>query len=485
MKELNTYCIMTIHPSKVIFVLMTWLLVGSMGASGHVCDTIAKQGKALKTDSVAFYRYRVSFTDKENNSYSIKRPEEFLSAKALARRKKFDIKVDKYDLPVSPIYLEYLSNLGLRVLLTSKWNNTAVVETQDSALIEKLSTVKFISGVRRVWKTPTTKEEKPYEDRKKIVVNSCDTLNNYYGHAEGQVKMLAVDSMHRAGFNGSGVTIAVIDGGFYNTDCIKGLQFAQILGTHNFVHPEQSVYEANTHGTMVLSCIAANLPNSLVGTAPGASFYLLVSEDGESEQRVEEDNWCAALEYADSVGADIATSSLGYTTYDDEPAAHRYYELDGKTAANSRAASLAASRGILVLNSAGNSGDDEWKLIGVPADAKNILTVGAVNEERHNTVFSSLGNTADGRIKPDVMAQGQDTWLFDATGSITVANGTSFSTPIMAGAAACLLQACPNKKPEEIIHAVQQAGDNAAHPDNIFGYGIPNIWKAYQHLKKQ
>lgn len=468
---------------KIGMLLLFGMFFTNMEAAGFRRDTVAVPEQPAKTGPTA-YRYRVYFTDKENNSYSVKRPEEFLSAKALARRQKFGIKVDKTDLPVTPVYLEYLGKQGLKVLLTSKWNNTAVVETTDTTLVEKLKTVKFVKNFRRVWQTPKNVAAAEKVDRKKMVVNSCDTLKNYYGHAEGQVEMLAVDSMHRAGFNGEGITIAVIDGGFYNTDCIKGLQNVRILGTHNFVHTDQSVYEAHIHGTMVLSCIAADVPNSLVGTAPKASFYLLVSEDGESEQRVEEDTWCAALEYADSVGADIATSSLGYTTYDDAPTIHRYYELDGETAANSRVASLAAGRGLMVLNSAGNSGDEEWKLISVPADAKNILTVGAVTEEHRNAMFSSLGYTADGRIKPDVMALGQDTWLFDATGSISVANGTSFSTPLMAGAVACLMQACPNKRPEDVIRAVQLSGDNVSHPDNVYGYGIPNIWKAYQMLKK-
>ncbi len=200
---------------------------------------------------------------------------------------------------------------------------------------------------------------------------------------------------------------------------------------------------------------------------------------------MEEDNWCAAVEYADSLGVDMVTSSLGYHGFDHKCMSHKYYELDGKTALISRSASLAASRGLLLLNSAGNSGNDTWKKIGFPADATDILTVGAVNNLCVNARFSSIGNTADGRIKPDVMAQGVASALYEGNGDTGFANGTSFSTPILCGGVACLWQAFPEKKPTEIIRAVQLAGDNAEHPDNIFGYGIPNLWKAYELLKAQ
>ena len=450
-------------------------------------NIMAEGGPKLTFEKPAkTYCYRVYFTDKKNNIYSTKRPEAFLSKKALERRKKFRIKVDKYDLPVTPFYLEYLNNHNYKVKNISKWNNTAVVEISDTADIHTLSELSFVKDIKKVWESPDSIAVRPKANRFELVENRRDTLPYFYGNGQHQIEMLNANKLHEEGFRGEGMTIAVIDGGFYNADCIDGLKDCNILGTHNFAYPELSVYEeTQQHGTMVLSCIAANLPHSLVGTAPKAAFYLLQSEINESESLMEEDNWCAALEYADSLGVDMVTSSLGYYKFDDVSTSHKYHEQDGKSAINSFSASLAASRGLLVLNSAGNEGDGTWKKIGFPADATDILTVGAVKPDSINTLFSSLGNTADGRIKPDVMAQGQQSALLNCNGNVTNANGTSFSTPILCGAVACLWQAFPKAKPTEIIEAVQKAGHNVNHPDNVFGYGIPNMWKAYEYLKKK
>lgn len=431
------------------------------------------------------YRYRVYFTDKEGNGFSVKHPKKFLSPQSIARRKRYALPVDEYDLPVTPHYLDALRQLGLKVCNWSKWNNTAVVEMTDTTLMAQVRKLRFVKADRLVWIAPEPADwvtllrrdiRSPYRQNK--LSPRRDTLENYYGHATTQVAMLGVHKLHAKGYRGQGVTIAVIDAGFCNANLIPGLAKADIKGTRNYVQPDQSVYNDQTHGTQVLSCIAANEPYSLVGTAPDATFYLLQSEDGDTEQLVEEDNWCAALEYADSLGCDIVTSSLGYQLFDHEAMSHRYWELDGQTALNSRSASLAASRGILLLNSAGNSGRGAWKKIGCPADARDILAVGAVDKNRCNTLFSSVGHSADGRIKPDVMAMGEDCAVYDTDGAPTTANGTSFSCPILCGAAACLMQEFPHARPTAIIHALQQSADNAAHPDNIFGYGIPWLPKA-------
>ncbi len=453
----------------------------AVGASAQGLDrTYHKPEKA--------YRYRVYLTDKDvkNNYYSLKRPEQFLSPKALERRARYRIKVDEHDLPVSQIYLDYFRNNGFRVLHTSKWNNTVVVETTDSTRAHLLDEPKFVKGIRKIWESPDSVPISDMSKRKEWITaeGKADTIPGYYGYAQHQVEMLNVPKLHEAGYRGQGMTIAIIDGGFRNADCIPGLGKARIAGTRNFVRPDISVYEEQSHGMMVLSCIGANAPHSLVGTAPEATFYLLVSEDSESEQISEEDNWCAALEYADSIGADLVTSSLGYYAFDDSLDSYRYFELDGRTALISQSASLAASRGILLLNSAGNSGDEQWKKISVPADADHILTVGAVMPNGTNTVFSSLGNTADGRTKPDVTAQGEDVALYSVNGTVTTAAGTSFSTPLLCGGVACLWQQFRDKKPEEVIEAVRRSGNNANHPDNVYGYGIPDLWKAAQILQQ-
>ncbi len=431
-------------------------------------------------------RYRVQLMDKKHNPYSLSRPEDFLSSKSIERRKRLGLKVDEHDLPVTPKYLDGLRKAGAKVLLTSKWANTALVEFvgADTLRAEALKSLPYVESVLKVWIGPDSIAPYVAPKRHEMVTNAYkDTLDSHYGTAAGQVEMLAVDKLHAAGFRGDGVTIAVIDGGFYNADCLELLKGCKILGTRNFVRPEVSVYEEHEHGMMVLSCIAAATPHAMVGTAPEASFYLIQSEDTHSEYLSEEDTWCAALEYADSLGADLVTNSLGYNNFDDPAMNHKYADLDGRTALNSRSASLAASRGILLLNSAGNEGDGTWKKIGFPADAHDIITVGAVGPTGINTIFSSLGNTADGRVKPDVMAQGGKSAVLMPDGTLGYANGTSFSCPIFAGAVACLLQAFPDKRPQDIIRAVQQAGNNAAQPDNVFGYGIPNMEKALQILK--
>ena len=395
------------------------------------------------------YRYRVVLKDKAGTPFSLKHPEKFLSAKALERRQRYGLKVDEYDLPISPLYTQKLQAMGLRIHNMSKWNNSVVVETPDTLQMQAVRRLTFVSNVRRVWESPDSLPVTPDRGpRQAQVTNKRDTtLTDFYGYGQQQVTMLGVDKLHQLGYKGQGVVIGVIDGGFYNADLMKGISQQHLLGTRNFVRPQKSVFEELEHGMMVLSCIAANEPHYLVGTAPDVSYYLLQSEDGESEQLVEEDNWCAALEYADSVGCDIVTSSLGYYQFDHNDQDHYYRDLDGHTALNSRSASLAASRGILLLNSAGNS--------------------------------------ADGRIKPDVMAMGQASAVYETDGTVTNVNGTSFSCPTMAGAAACLVQAYPTRRPTEIIRALQQSGNNAAHPDNIFGYGIPNVMKAFNLLKQR
>lgn len=529
------------------------LLLLTLGPAAEAADTLRTESGRAYIVPPKTYRFRVQFTNKRGTPYSLRRPGEFLSQRALARRARMGIKVDQHDLPITPAYLQALRERGLALHVTSKWNNTAVVETSDTLLVTALASgptaLPFVSGVRRVWESQDTvwvkdhskraervtkylqeqndstrlhsitwvrgktdpdsiarlitsivgEEEEVDTDELKDMLLTLDSMtftapdelanqtpgerSSLYGRSLHQVQMTGADSLHLAGFRGDGVLIAVIDGGFYNADVVPGLQDIRLQGTRNFVHPHGSIYEESTHGTMVLSCIAAHERGHLVGTAPEASFLLLQSEENETEQMVEEDNWVAAAEYADSLGADVLTSSLGYYHFDDKRTNHTYAELDGLTAANSRAASLCASRGLLALNSAGNEGDNHWKKIGFPADARDILAVGALQPDSLNTTFSSLGHSADGRVKPDVMAQGGDCRVYNVDSSIIEVNGTSFSCPILCGAVACLVQTFPTKRPEQIIRAVQRSASRADQPDSVFGYGIANVWRAYQLLK--
>ena len=425
--------------------------------------------------------YRLTLKDKEGSPYSLSHPEEFLSEKSLLRRQRQGLAVDSTDLPISPRYLELLAEAELRVVSRSRWTNTVVValpKPDDMGLLRELS---FVTDVVRLFSSPDSVN---LSSRNNLVatVEKWDTTGaGHYGHGLEQIKMIGGVKLHEAGFRGRGMTIAVIDGGFMNADCIAALRNVSVVGYRDFVYPPSPDFFAELdHGTEVLSTMAANLPDTLVGTAPEARFLLLRSEDGRSESLAEEDFWCAAAEYADSIGVDVVNTSLGYHHFDNYLGEHRYRDLDGKTAVCSRAASLMAGKGMILVTSAGNEGLGTWKKINVPGDADDVLTVGAVNSMRVNTGFSSVGPTADGRVKPDVMAKGFHAAVIAGNGRLTTANGTSFSSPITCGLVACLWQALPKCTALDIINLVRQSGHQYETPDNVFGYGLPDFWKAYE-----
>lgn len=455
------------------------ILVLAASASAALAQAKDKHKGA---DEQPLYRYRLYLADKAGSPYSVARPEEFLSQRALERRHRYGISVDEADLPVSPAYLDSLRRIGLKIHNVCKWQNTVVVETADKALVNRACTLPFVKGSRLVWRKPGIPPTDPDPNRKDRIRNRRDTLENYYGYSQQQVEMISANRLHEAGFRGQDMLIGVLDGGFLNVDAISGFNHDNILGTRNFVWPGADVYASEPHGMMVLSCIGANVPHFMVGTAPDARFYLIQTEDSDSEQLVEEDNYCAGVEYADSLGCDIVTASLGYYKFDLKEMNHAYSDLNGITALNSREASMAASRGMILLNSAGNEGEDTWKKIGFPADARDIISVGAVRSDSINTIFSSIGYTADRRIKPDAMAMGENAALYNTRGNASAANGTSFSCPILCGGVACLWQAHRDKSPVEIIEAIHAAGHYAKAPNEVYGYGIPNLWKAHELL---
>ena len=425
------------------------------------------------------YKYRVNLKDKVGSAYSVDKPQEFLSERALERRNRQQLPVDETDLPVSQVYVKELLGTGARLVTTSKWNNTVVLEVSDTTLMDKVKEMPFVTHVKKVWTQPDSIPARN-KKRKKEVTNEVKETGYYYGKAFRQINIHGGDSLHAAGFAGQGMHVAVIDAGFYNADKIKFFKKMDLLGTRDFVNPKSDIYEENSHGMKVLSCMAANIKDVFVGTAPEASYWLLRSEDQDTEQPVEEDYWAAAIEFADSVGVDVLNTSLGYHEFDEGYPAYRYRDLDGHYSLMSHSASMAADKGMVIVCSAGNSGRGAWKKITPPGDSENVITVGALTKDLVNAEFSSVGDTSDGRVKPDVAAIGVNSVVSGNDGTVSKANGTSFASPTMCGVVTCFWQACPWLTAKEVVKAVQQAGDRVDSPDNIYGYGVPNLWKAYQ-----
>ncbi|MGM9758688.1 MAG: S8 family peptidase [Parabacteroides sp.] len=430
------------------------------------------------------YCFRIYLKDKGDISSYVDRSTSFLSQRAVERRQKDRIAITESDYPISQDYLDRLQIGDARIVAKSKWMRTVVVATADSSLGERLRPLPFVDSVCCVWKGKI-QEPLPWQTSRDRLPLTDGAVRSHYGYAEKQIKLLNGIRLHRAGFTGRGVSVAVIDAGFSGVDRMAFFDSLHIAGTHNLVCPEESVFEGDEHGTKVLSCIAANLPGVMVGTAPDATYWLLKSEDGRSEYPVEEDYWAAAVEYADSVGVTVISSSLGYYTFDEEAWSHTQQELDGHSALVSRVAQMAADKGLLLFCSAGNEGNSDWGTITFPADAVDIVSVGAVDDKRRKSVFSSVGYTADGRVKPDVVAMGSGCCIVDSRGTIRYGNGTSFATPILAGLSICLWQAFPQLSNKELIRQLRMHASQARKPDPELGYGLPDFYKLYKQLRHE
>lgn len=426
-------------------------------------------------------KYRISLRDKAATTYSLSHPEEFLSQKSILRRQKQNLPIDSTDLPVCRKYVDAIRKKGVKIIMTGKWDNFVTVSCNDTTLIDEIARLPFVRFTEKVWTAP--KSPSSLSNKRDSLINKPVMTDNFYGPATRQIQINNGDKLHEAGFKGEGMTIAIIDAGFHNADRITAMDNIRILGAKDFVHPEGDIYANENHGMRVLSCIAMNKPGIMVGTAPEASYWLLCSEDIDSEHLVEQDYWAVALEFADSVGVDLVNTSLGYTQMDDKSKSYRYRDLDGQHALMSRQASKAADKGIVLVCSAGNTGTEPWKKIAVPGDADNVLVVGALDKDCQVAIFSAVGNTADGRIKPDVMAMGRSVVTMSTDGTVKSGSGTSFSAPIICGMVACLWQALPELTAKQIMELVIKSSDRANYPDNIYGYGIPDMWKAYQSAK--
>lgn len=429
--------------------------------------------------------YWVAFSDKNNTEFSLSAPEEYLSEHAIQRRIKQNILIDSLDLPVNLNYIDSVINLGAELVHASKWLNGITVRTEMDSFQNEVVEFSFVKEVQLTKPSGITKSainkfhEKESNDRVPI-----DT--SVYGASVYQNGLINGQFLHSQGFNGQGMHIAILDGGFLNTDEYLAFDSLwvnnQILGTKDFVEPYSNIFETNYHGMSVLSCIGGNVPGELIGTATKASFGLLRSEDTYTEYLIEEDNWVVAAEFADSVGVDIINSSLGYYVFNDSTMNHVYADMDGKTTRVTQGANIAASRGMLVFSSVGNEGNKPWKYLIAPSDGDSVIGVGATNKFGFAASFTSFGPAADGDVKPNVAVVGMNTFVQQSDGSFGYSSGTSFSSPIMAGIAACLWQANPHATALDIKEAIERSATYFDEPDSLLGYGVPDMKIADQIL---
>ncbi|MBP9882044.1 MAG: S8 family serine peptidase [Chitinophagales bacterium] len=430
--------------------------------------------------SAPFHRYIIEFRDKNNSPFSIDDPAAFLSQRSINRRIRFGIPVTENDLPVNLNYIAQVVGAGAKLINKSKWLNSISIEVKDSTILDLINELPFVKlsyPIAPRYANPITniKQEVTNYSQKLQAENVLD-----YGKASSQIDMLHGSNLHQQGYKGEGIIIAVMDIGFFNVPNLKVFDSLMVqgrfLGGWNFVKNNDSIFYSGGHGTSVLSTISANSPGTMIGSAPGASVYLFVTEDGSSEYPIEEHNWAAGAEMADSLGADMISSSLGYSEFDDAGFNYTYEDMDGNTTMVTRAADFAAAKGMIVCSSAGNQGNSNWFYITAPADADSILTVGAVDSVGLLTSFSSNGPSSDGAVKPDVVAQGiRATVVEPFSGTIVSGNGTSYSNPIIAGITACLWQAHPDKNNIEIIEAIKKSASLYFNPNDSMGYGIPNF----------
>lgn len=430
----------------------------------------------------------IKFADKPSAQVYFSDPTLMLSQKALDRRAKYNIELDLLDVPVESDYVDEINAIGIQPILVSKWFNGVFAWCTENQVTdaEGLPFVTEVeSFVRDAGKMST---DNPMEDKFKQpdVSNSdkSDLLGFNYGYTHTQVTQIKLDYLHDLGFTGEGVTIAILDNGFPGVDTASGFSYirdnGQIKGGYNFVDGNEDIYGSGSHGTVVLSTIGGYIENQFVGTAIDADFYLYITENNQHELPDEEVNWIAAAEKADSIGVDVINTSLGYSDFDDSRYNYEYEDMDGATTFISRGAQIAAEKGIMVVVSAGNSGNSDWHYITAPADAKDVLTIGAVDSNNNPAGFSSYGPTSDGRIKPDVDALGVWASVIRPDGSIDYSSGTSFSSPIMAGAMACLIQAFPEILPGDLRENVRKSAHLYENPTAQMGYGIPDFSDAYE-----
>ena len=484
------------------------VLSKSLTLSGHPVS--GEDTSCRETGASLCYKFRVYLSDKGETDYSLDDPSRFLSREAIERRKRQGVAVDKLDLPIAGNYITLIEMAGGKVVASSKWLSTLVVETRDSMSIVQIEMLPFVDSVKYVWRgidspyrgglRPRLVEPEPplstifplatpsSADTSQAALSGATPLlvvsppeAPSYGATEDQFKLHNARAMSDAGYRGKGIAVGVIDAGFTNVDVIPWFDTMDLRGFKDFV-PGGEIFSASDHGTKVLSTMVINRPGKMMGSAPEAAYWLLRSEDVISEFPVEEDYWVQAIEYADSVGIDLVNTSLGYNHFNDSSLNYSHRDLTGRTSVMSRAADLAFKKGMIVVVSAGNEGNKAWGKSTPPGDAKCAVAVGAVGTDSVIALFSSRGAMADGRVKPDLVSVGRNTVTIGQDGMIGTTNGTSLSSPFLAGLIVSLWSIHPELHRAELLDIVTRSSDRYALPDTVYGYGIPDFQKAMNEV---
>lgn len=423
-------------------------------------------------------RYMVFFKDKANSPYSISEPLQFLSQRSLERREKNNVSVTTEDLPVNVSYINQVKSAGATSLYATRWLNGLLIQC-DATRIPTLQNLGIVSRIELVapGSLPQGRSNTTSAAGRQSSTNTVKTTT--------QLNMLGIDAMHALNYRGEGVKVAVFDSGFpgVNTQIPFAHLQDNIVDTYNFANKQTNVYKNDNHGTEVLSVMGAFIENSFTGGAYNADYHLYITESVPTEYRVEEYHWLFAAERADSAGVDVINASLGYNTFDDLSMNYLKTQLDGKTAIITKAAQLAADRGIIVVVSAGNEGSNSWQLITPPADAEGVIAAASVTANEVKSSFSSIGPSSDGRIKPDLSAMGSATTVIRENGTIGTASGTSVSSPLLASLAAGLVQANPSVSKNNIVTALKLTASLADNPNNSLGYGVPDFVEANNFVK--
>ena len=422
----------------------------------------------------------VYFNDKPDAAYYLANPLQMLTQRALDRRAAQGISLANSDVPISQTYIDQVTaSTGITVMAKSKWLNALHVRGTQ-ANIQLLTNLSFVSQIQFANSNLNSRQSGEKSNELQPVNKQLEVLTNFnYGGSSNQIEMLNGHLLHQQNYTGQGKMVAIMDAGFPGVDTASPFQRLRdnnlILGGYNFPDRNTSIYTRSSHGTSVLSCMAGFVDNQLVGTAPDAQYYLFITEDTNSENPVEESYWVEAVEMADSLGVDVINTSLGYFAYDNPNYSYSYSDMNGIKSFAARGADIAFSKGMICVTSAGNSGNSSDPHMATPADAITTLTVGAVDASENYVSFSSIGPSFDNRVKPDVCAKGYLASVSNATGNIVNANGTSFSSPILAGMVTTFWSAVPNMTNAEIIQFVKESADIYANPTIYKGYGVPDF----------